>query len=89
MSKADNRKSRSRREICLKLTIETSKKKSWKQKHHSKQKHVHSTSGMHLTEVLDVLKGLNKETQSLPLTLIDFTSCFRVSVANLEQAFVC
>ena len=43
MSKADNRKDRSRREICLKLTINTSKKKWQKQKYHSKQRHVHST----------------------------------------------
>ena len=54
MSKSDNRKGRSRREICLKLTINKSKKKFQKQKHHLKQRNVHSTPEKDLTEVLDM-----------------------------------
>ena len=64
MSKADNRKVRSRRKVCLKLAINTSKKKSEKRKHHSKQRNVHSTPEKDLTEFLDSYKLLIK-TRSL------------------------
>ena len=66
--KADNRKGRSRCEICLKLTINTSKKKSEKQKHHGKQRNAHSTPRKDLTEVLDMLQVAKKETQSIMVT---------------------
>ena len=84
MSMMDHRKGRSRREICLKFKVNTSKNKSYKRKHHSKQKHVHSTPEKEFTEVLDILQFVNKKMQSLLLTLTDFTSCFRVSVAKFE-----
>ena len=48
MSRADNRKGRLRREICLKLTINKSKKK------YQKQRNVHSTPEKDFTEVLDM-----------------------------------
>ena len=32
---------------------------------------------------------VNKETQFLLFILTDFRSCFRVTVANFEQVFVC
>ena len=70
MSKADNRNGRSRREICLKLTINTSKKKS------QKQKHVHSTPEKDFIEVLDILQVVNKDTQSLLLTFNGFYISF-------------
>ena len=55
MSKADNRKGRSRREICLKLTINKAKLSNLKKKkHHSKQGNVHSKPEKNLTEVLDI-----------------------------------
>ena len=59
MSEDSNRKDRSRREICLKLTINKSKEKSWKQKHHSKQRNVHSTPEKDLTEVVDMWQVAN------------------------------
>ena len=57
-------KSRSSSEICLKLTIKTSKKKSEKQKHRSKQRHVLSIPEKHLNKVLHMLQVVNEETQS-------------------------
>ena len=76
MCKADNRNGRSRREICLKLTINTSKKKSQRQKHNSKQRRVHSTPEEDFTEVLDMLQVVNKDTQCLLLTFNGFHISF-------------
>ena len=36
-----------------------------------------------------LLQVVNKETQFLLFVLTDFRSCFRVTVANFEQVFVC
>ena len=75
MLKADNRKSRSRREICLKLTIKTSKKDR-KNKHHSQQGHVHNTPEKYLDKVLDMLLVFDKKAQSLLLAFSRFHVLF-------------
>ena len=47
--------------VSLKLTITTLKKKSFKQKHCSKQRHVYSTPEKPLDKALDMLQVANKK----------------------------
>ena len=84
MFKADNKKSRSKRKICLNLTIKTSER-NCKNKTITVNKCmfiVHQKK--HLNQVLEMSKVDNKETQSLLLIFNKSHIFWGVSVADFE-----